>query len=302
MSSRSSSGEYLVHPPRSAVQPIVQAALVEDLGSGDITSETTVPRAAIAEGYFLAKATGVVAGLWLAEAVFAELDRSIAMERLVAEASAIKPGMHLAHVRGPARAVLAGERLALNFVQRMSGIATMASLAVAAVAGTKTRIVDTRKTTPGLRVLEKYAVRAGGASNHRFGLYDMVLIKDNHIRLAGGIGNAVAAARRGASPMVKIEVEVATMDEVQQAIDARADIIMLDNMDLQSMARAVEMVGGRAAVEASGNITVETCGAVAATGVDLISLGALTHSYRSLDISLELELSLPTQSPCGAGR
>jgi nicotinate-nucleotide pyrophosphorylase (carboxylating) len=289
----------LVRPPLSAVLPIIRAALAEDLGSGDITSETTVPAAAVARGVFLAKAHGVVAGLWLPAAVFAELDPGIVFEQLVPEGATAQPGLELGRVFGPARAVLAGERLALNFVQRMSGIATMASQAVDAVAGTNTKIIDTRKTTPGLRVLEKYAVRAGGASNHRFGLYDMVLIKDNHIRLAGGIAAAVAQARRGIGPMIQIEVEAANLDEVRQALEAGADLIMLDNMDLPTMAEAVQLIAGRAKVEASGNVTAETCGSVAKTGVDFISMGSLTHSYKSLDISLELELSLPC-APAGA--
>lgn len=281
-------------PPRpaaGAVLPLVRQALAEDLGTGDITSETTVPRGAVASGVFLAKASGVAAGLWLPEMVWAELDRSIEYAPAVPEPSLVRPGQVLAQVRGPARALLAGERVALNFLQRVSGIATLAHQAAGAVAGTRTRIVDTRKTTPGLRALEKYAVRAGGAANHRFGLYDLVLIKDNHIRLGGGIKAAVAAARAGAGPMVRIEVEAATLGEVQEALEAGADLIMLDNMDLAAMAEAVRMVAGRALTEASGGITVANCGEVArATGVDLISIGALTHSYRSLDISLELGL------------
>jgi nicotinate-nucleotide pyrophosphorylase (carboxylating) len=272
---------------------IVRNALAEDIGPGDITSETTVPASAVAVGTFIAKAHGVVAGLWLPRLVFAELDSRIVYEELVEEPAAVVARQHLARVHGPARAVLGGERVALNFLQRMSGIATMANEAARAVAGTRTRIVDTRKTSPGLRALEKYAVRAGGASNHRFGLYDMVLIKDNHIRLAGGIAAAVSAARHGAGPMVKVEVEAATLDQVREALAAGADLIMLDNMDVPAMAEAVRLIDGRALVEASGNITIATCGEVArATGVDLISMGALTHSYRSLDISLELELSL----------
>jgi nicotinate-nucleotide pyrophosphorylase (carboxylating) len=279
-------------PPRLAALPIVRAALIEDIGPGDITSETTVPVDAIADGWLLAKADGVACGLWVVELVFSEVDARIAVDSLVPEAMPVRRGERLGHVRGPARSVLAGERVALNFLQRMSGIATMASAAARAVAGTGTVILDTRKTTPGLRLFEKYAVRAGGAANHRFGLFDMVLIKDNHIRLAGGIRSAVAAARRGVSPMVKIEVEAATLAEVGEAIESGADVIMLDNMDLPSMARAVKLVGRRALVEASGNMKVETCAEVAKLGVDFISMGALTHSFKALDISLELELQL----------
>ncbi len=279
-----------IRPPRAAVLPIVRAALLEDVGAGDLTTESTIPADAWAEGWYFAKSTGVVCGLWLCEMAFSEMDPAIRMDHMVPEPAHVKPGDRIARVIGPARAVLSAERVGLNFMQRLSGIATMASQAMEAVAGTKALVLDTRKTTPGLRILEKYAVRAGGAANHRFGLYDMVLIKDNHIRIAGGIGPAVAAARRSVSPMVKIEVEAATLDEVSQALQAGADIIMLDNMDNKTMAAAVEMVAGRALTEASGNMTVATCGEVARLGVDLISMGALTHSYRSLDISLELEL------------
>lgn len=282
----------VIQPPRAAVLPIVRAALIEDIGAGDITTDSTIPASAWAEGWYIAKAEGVVCGLWICQMAFAEMDPSIVMDTMVSEPVHVRPGERLARVMGPARSVLSAERVGLNFMQRMSGIATMARAASQAVAGTKTTVIDTRKTTPGLRILEKYAVRAGGAANHRFGLYDMVLIKDNHIRIAGGIGPAVAAARRSVSPMVKIEVEAATLEEVGQALAAKADIIMLDNMNLAEMAAAVKLVDGRAMTEASGNMTVETCGTVARLGVDFISMGALTHSFKSLDISLELELQL----------
>jgi len=284
-------------PPRPssfAVLPVVRAALAEDLGPGDVTSEAVVPAGATAEGCFLAKAAGIACGLWVCGLVFAEVSPAIRFAPVAGEGSRVSPGQEVARVSGPARAVLSAERVALNFLQRLSGIATMAAEATAAVAGTRARILDTRKTTPGLRALEKYAVRAGGAGNHRSGLFDMVLIKDNHIRLAGGIAAAVGAGRRSTSPMIKIEVECADLDEVREALEAGADVIMLDNMDVETMTRAVQTVGGRALVEASGGVTIANLPQVAGTGVDFISMGALTHSYRALDISLELELSKET--------
>lgn len=297
MTSNLASMPPVARPSRMAVLPIIQTALAEDIGPGDITSESTVPAEAVADGWILAKADGIVCGFWLVEMVFAYLDDRICVSALVPESSYVRRGDRLGRLTGPARAVLAGERVALNFLQRMSGIATMAHAAQSAVAGTKTLILDTRKTTPGLRLLEKYAVRAGGAANHRYGLFDMVLIKDNHIRLAGGIGQAVAAARRSVSPMIKVEVEAASLDEVTAALAAGADIIMLDNMDRATMGKAVELVAGRALIEASGNMDLTTIGAVAALGVDFISMGALTHSFKALDISLELELHAGPQRP-----
>lgn len=273
-----------------AVLPIIRATLAEDIGPGDITTDATVPEKALADGWFIAKASGVVAGLWVSQMVFAELSAAVSFEPLVDEGAELVSGQRLARVRGAARAILTGERVALNFLQRMSGIATMARAASAAVAGTRLKVLDTRKTTPGLRILEKYAVRAGGASNHRSGLYDMVLIKDNHIRLAGGIHAAVAAARRGASPMVRVEVEAESLDQVAEALAAQADVIMLDNMDQETMRAAVELIGGLAKTEVSGGITIADLPRVAALGVDFVSLGALTHSFKALDISLELEL------------
>jgi nicotinate-nucleotide pyrophosphorylase (carboxylating) len=284
-----SPGPGAARPSRQAVLPIVAAALAEDIGPLDITTEVLVPAGATASGRLLCKADGIVCGLWVCELVFAQLSPDIRFQPLVEEASPVTRGQELAAVTGPARAILAGERVALNFLQRLSGIATMAHQAASAVEGTRTRVLDTRKTTPGLRILEKWAVRAGGASNHRFGLFDMVLIKDNHILLAGGIGAAIAAARRNASPMVKVEVECADLKQVKEALEAGADVIMLDNMDVTAMGRAVALINGRALVEASGGITVATLPEVAKTGVDFASMGALTHSYRSLDISLELQ-------------
>jgi nicotinate-nucleotide pyrophosphorylase (carboxylating) len=277
-------------PSRMAVLPVVRAALEEDIGPGDITTDSTVPAGARADGLFIAKADGVLAGLWVSEMVFSELSAGTSFETYAPEGARVGTGDRLARVQGPARAILSGERVALNFLQRMSGIATMASVAAATVSGTGLRVLDTRKTTPGLRILEKYAVRAGGAWNHRAGLFDMVLIKDNHIRLAGGISAAVSAARRNASPMVRIEVEAESLEQVAEALKAGADVIMLDNMDQAMMKAAVEMVRGRALTEASGGITIADLPRVASLGVDFVSMGALTHSFKALDISLELEL------------
>jgi len=228
-----------------------------------------------------------VAGLPVAALVFARLSPDVVFRALVRDGERCPAATAVAEVSGPAWAVLGGERLALNFLQRLSGIATATARLVDKVAGTRARIVDTRKTTPGLRVLEKYAVRCGGGFNHRFGLYDGVLIKDNHLALAGGIARAVRAARERAPHTVRVEVEVEDLHGVAAALEAGADIILLDNMDVATMARAVAMVNGRALTEASGGISGETVAAVAATGVDFISVGALTHSVRSLDIGLD---------------
>lgn len=236
----------------------------------------------------MAKAAGVVAGLPVAETVFRRLDPAVEFRPRLSDGGRAERGAVLAEVCGSARAVLSGERLALNFLQRLSGIATGTSRLVELVAGTKAAIVDTRKTTPGLRSLEKYAVRVGGGRNHRFGLYDAVLIKDNHIKMAGGITAAVDLSRRRCPHTAKIEVEVEDLAGVREALQARADIIMLDNMSPSLMRAAVELVAGRVLVEASGKVNEENILAVAATGVDLISVGALTHSARSLDISLDV--------------
>jgi len=271
------------------MEKLVENCLNEDIGFGDLTTNSIVPPDATSNGYIVAREEGVVAGLPLAEMVFRRLDPSIEFRAGARDGEWVDPGRVLAGVAGSARAILTGERLALNFLQRLSGIATATALLARLIAGEKARIVDTRKTTPGLRMLEKYAVRAGGGRNHRFGLYDTVLIKDNHIKMAGGIKAAVAAARRTAPHTAKIEVEVEDLAGVQEALAARVDIIMLDNMDPVAMREAVELVAGRALVEASGGIGEENIRAVAAAGVDLISVGALTHSVKSLDISLDIK-------------
>ena len=269
------------------IDRIIQNALDEDIGYGDITTESCVPESSRICGVFLAKEEGVICGLEIMRRVFALIDAEIKLTFRASEGQKVSKGDIIADMEGPARSVLTGERTALNFLQRMSGIATRTSQAVAAVSGTKARITDTRKTTPGLRILEKYAVRVGGGSNHRIGLSDGVLIKDNHIVAAGGIIPAVESVRRRIPHTLKIEVETSNLAEIDQALAARADIIMFDNMTDAQMKQAVEHIGGRALTEASGNMGDRDLRAVAETGVDLISIGALTHTVRSMDISLK---------------
>jgi len=271
----------------TALTGLIDRCLTEDIGGGDITTLAVVEPGTRAAGRMVLREAGVVAGLPVAALVFARLSPDVVFRALVRDGERCPAATAVAEVSGPAWAVLGGERLALNFLQRLSGIATATARLVDKVAGTRARIVDTRKTTPGLRVLEKYAVRCGGGFNHRFGLYDGVLIKDNHLALAGGIDRAVRAARERAPHTVRVEVEVEDLRGVAAALEAGADIILLDNMDVATMARAVAMVNGRALTEASGGISGETVAAVAATGVDFISVGALTHSVRSLDIGLD---------------
>lgn len=268
---------------------IIENALAEDLGWGDITTDSTIPETTVVKGNFIAKAEGIVCGMDVCRRVFEIVDESIEFQALVKDGQRVSRGDVLALISGSGRSILKGERTALNFFQRMSGIATMTERFVEQTLGFKARIVDTRKTAPGLRVFDKYSVRMGGGGNHRFNLSDMVLIKDNHIKAAGGITPAVEAARRNTSHSVKIEVEVESIRELMEAIDAKADIIMLDNMSLEMMREAVSITGGRALLEASGNMALEgerNVRAVAETGVDIISVGALTNSVQSLDISL----------------
>ncbi|MBO8136984.1 MAG: carboxylating nicotinate-nucleotide diphosphorylase [Desulfotomaculum sp.] len=268
---------------------LIEQCLIEDIGTGDITTNSIVPEDAVTTAFIQAKGTGVIAGMKVAERVFTKLDPGIVFIHKIEDGTKVEPKTVLAEIKGKARAVLSGERLALNFLQRMSGIATKTSSLVEIISMYPVRIVDTRKTTPGIRMLEKYAVRVGGGHNHRFGLYDAVLIKDNHIKIAGGITKAVNLVRRSTPHTVKIEVEVQDLVGVQEALEANADIIMLDNMEPSLMREAVELVNGRALVEASGGINEENVVAVAKSGVDLISIGALTHSVSSLDISLDVE-------------
>jgi nicotinate-nucleotide pyrophosphorylase (carboxylating) len=274
--------------PRLAVERAVAAALEEDLGSaGDITTDAIIAPDATAEAEIVARKAGIIAGLDLAAASFKALDAAAKFTPLAADGVEVGPGTPIANVKGRARALLSAERVALNFLGRLSGIATLTAAYVAAVEGTRARILCTRKTTPGLRVLEKYAVRAGGGVNHRFGLYDAVLVKDNHIAAAGGLANALALLRARSGHLVKIEVEVDTLAELEAALGFGVDAVLLDNMDLATLTEAVALVAGRVATEASGGVTLETVGNIAATGVDLISVGALTHSASSLDLSLE---------------
>jgi len=275
-------------PHRLLVEPIVRAALIEDLGrAGDITSELTVPSDTRMRARLVARKSGIVAGLIAAECAFALVDPSLNVAVETPDGSAVKSGTVLATVEGHARAILTAERVALNFLGPLSGIATATRAMVDAVAGTKARIVCTRKTTPGLRILEKYAVRCGGGFNHRFGLDDAVLIKDNHIAAAGGIAAAVQRVRAGLGHMAKIEVEVDTLAQLDEALAQGIDTILLDNMSLDDLNRAVSLTRGRAVLEASGNVTLATVRAVAETGVDYISSGTITHSAPNLDIALD---------------
>lgn len=267
---------------------LILHALREDIASGDVTTESCVPPDRRVTGRFVAKEAGVLCGLDVARRVFALLDASVTLTSDYHDGDRLESGDVLGTIEGPARAILMAERVSLNLMQHLSGIATATAQAVQAVKGTNAAITDTRKTTPGLRTLEKYAVRVGGGRNHRFNLSDGVLIKDNHIVAAGGIEKAVAAARGRIPHTLKIEVETSDMDEVRQALSAGADIIMLDNMDNETMGAAVRMIAGRALTEASGNMGDRDLAAVAAAGVDIISIGSLTHSVRALDISLKL--------------
>jgi nicotinate-nucleotide pyrophosphorylase (carboxylating) len=270
----------------------IGAFLSEDLGRGDITTQATVARNTRARGRFLAKEPMVVAGLEAAEAVFSTLDTQQQIEAFASDGEEVEAGKVIARTSGFADVLLAGERVALNLLQRLSGIATMTRKYVRAVEGTSAQIVDTRKTTPGLRMLEKYAVLSGGARNHRFGLDDGVLIKDNHIALAGGVGAAVERAREAAGHLHKIEVEVSTEKDLREAIRSGADILLLDNLSPEETARMVGVareLDPKVALESSGGITLENVRAYAEAGVDLISIGALTHSARAVDISFKIQ-------------
>jgi nicotinate-nucleotide pyrophosphorylase (carboxylating) len=272
-----------------AANKLINLALKDDVGDGDITTNSIVPAEIRRKAKMVAKADGVIAGLPVAEMVFRKLDPDLIWNELVNEGDKVKRGDVLVEFTGSYRALLTGERTALNFLQRLSGIATMAAKYADEVKDFNTTILDTRKTLPGFNRLDKYAVKTGGASNHRHGLHDMVMIKDNHIEVAGGITPAVLAVRSNISHGIKIEVETTTLAQVQEAIDVKVDIIMLDNMDTETMRKGIEMIAGRAKVEASGNITIDRLREIAATGVDFISVGALTHSVKALDISQRIE-------------
>ncbi len=274
---------------RLLIEPIVRAALLEDLGrAGDITSDAVVPADAQIDAVMAARQPGVLAGLDAALLAFEMLDPGLVIDRLCADGARLERGQHVARIRGPARPVLAAERVALNLVCRLSGVATATRSLADAIEGHKARIVCTRKTTPNLRVLEKEAVRLGGGANHRFGLDDAMLIKDNHIAMAGGVGPALTRAKAYAGHLVKIELEVDTLDQLAEALDYRFDAVLLDNMGPDLLRRAVAMVAGRAITEASGRITRETAPAIAAAGVDLISSGWITHSAPILDLGLDI--------------
>jgi nicotinate-nucleotide pyrophosphorylase (carboxylating) len=278
--------------PPLLVGEAVRAALKEDLGLvGDVTTEATIPAETVAAGVLAARKPGVIAGLQLAAAAFQTLDPQAELEIKIADGGRVAADAVIARVTGKARALLSAERVALNFLCRLSGTATLARRYVDIIAGTRARIIDTRKTTPGLRAFEKYAVRAGGGMNHRTGLFDAILIKDNHIVVAGGIGPAIERARARAGHMVKIEVEVDTLDQLAEALRHRIDAVLLDNMTADQLREAVRMVAGRAVTEASGGINLDTVRAIAETGVDLISVGALTHSAPVLDIGLDFEIA-----------
>jgi nicotinate-nucleotide pyrophosphorylase (carboxylating) len=274
--------------PPLLVEQAVAAALDEDLGqAGDITTDAIIPPDARGKAAIVARTEGVVAGLDLAEVAFRILDPEVNFTRVVADGQKVAAGGVIAKVEGNTRALLTGERTALNFLNRLSGIATLTASFVTVVEGTKARIACTRKTTPNLRAFEKYAVRAGGGVNHRFGLYDAVLVKDNHIAAAGGIANALKMIGSRIGHLVKIEVEVETLRQLEEALRYPIDAVLLDNMDVETMKKAVKLVNGRVVIEASGGVTLETVGEIAKAGVNVISVGALTNAPRSLDSSLE---------------
>lgn len=275
-----------LHPQ---IEQAIHTALAEDMGNGDVTTLAILTEDAMMHGRFIAKAHGVIAGLEVARLVFALVDERVTFTPQVQDGDPVTPGQLIATVNGLARALLSGERTALNFLQRMSGIATLTRQFVDTIAGTTAVILDTRKTAPGLRAADKLAVQMGGGQNHRFGLFDMALIKDNHIAAVNGdLAEAVHRVKRYA-PDLPVEIEVTTLAQLRTAVSLPVDRIMLDNMSLEQMRQAVEMCNGRVPLEASGNVNLDTIRAIAETGVDYISIGALTHSVRALDISLELE-------------
>ncbi len=276
--------------PKALVARAVADALAEDLGlAGDLTTDATVAADAHADAVIASRQAGVIAGLDLAEEAFAAMDGSVRFERVKADGDRVDKGDVVARISGNARAILTGERVALNYLGRLSGIASLTRRYVDAIAGTKAAIADTRKTTPGLRAFEKYAVRCGGGQNHRTGLFDAILIKDNHIVAAGGVETAIARARAYAGHMVKIEVEVDTLDQLALVLKHKVDAVLLDNMAPETLAKAIQMVGGRVITEASGGVSLTTVRAIADSGVDLISVGALTHSASVLDLGLDFE-------------
>ena len=274
---------------KDILNTIIDIALKEDIGEGDITTNSLIPEESTATATMTAKADGVIAGLPVAKMVFEKFGLPIEWENRVNDGDFVKKGDVIVTISGSFRTLLTGERLALNFLQRMSGIATQTHEFCKELKGSNTQLLDTRKTVPCLRLLDKYAVKAGGGTNHRIGLYDLAMIKDNHIKVAGGISNAVKQVRGTISRDIKIEVETTNLEEVKEAVEAGADIIMLDNMDNSTMTKAVELIDKRAFTEASGNMTVARVKEVAKTGVDFISVGSLTHSVTAMDISMNIE-------------
>lgn len=272
---------------RKNIDALIEAALKEDMPAGDITSDNIVPSDSISRAFIVAKEEGVLAGIYVAERVMKKIDRTVFFKIHKKDGQKMNRGDKIAALKGPSVSLLKGERIALNFLQRMSGIATTTQKFVKALDGKKTKILDTRKTTPGLRSLEKYAVWMGGGTNHRFSLSDMVMIKDNHIKIVGNISDAVLLARKKIKPGIKIEVETTNRKEAEEALKCGADIVMLDNMSLNRMREVVKLLNGKVLVEVSGNINLSRASKIADLGVDFISVGALTHSYKSLDISME---------------
>lgn len=273
-------------PSMAQIKPIVEQALNEDIGTGDVTTNAIIPEDAICRGRLLVKEKGIIAGLQIAGISFSLLDQSVKFRSIVQDGTQVNKGEIVAEMEGPARAVLTGERTALNFLQRMSGIATQTRRLVDAIQGTSAVILDTRKTAPGLRALDKWAVHLGGGQNHRTGLFDMVLIKENHITLAGSISEAVSRVRKKAQRTLTVEIEVKNLNELQEALELEVDRILLDNMSGDQMREAVRITRHKIPLEASGNVTLENVREIAETGVDFISVGSLTHSVKALDISL----------------
>ena len=278
------------------IDQLINLALAEDISGGDITTESTIGDLQQGIGTIITKNVGIIAGLPVVERVLCRIDPDLDFHQLVSDGTMVEPMTPVAKVTGCAKSILTGERTALNFLQRLSGTATLTAEFVDAVKNTKTKIVDTRKTTPGWRLLQKYAVRIGGGKNHRFGLYDGILIKDNHIVAAGGIRQAVEMARSGAPHTAKIEIEVETIDQVEEALKTKADILLLDNMSNETMQAAVKKVNGNAITEASGGITLDRIPAISKIGVNFISVGALTHSAMPLDMSLDLKMNHATKT------
>lgn len=268
------------------IDDLIKDFLKEDMPMGDITTDNLIDIKSTSEARLIAKEKGIIAGLDVARRVFEILDENVVFTKSVEDGALVQPGDIIAEIKGNTRALLKGERTALNLIQRLSGVATKTNLLSEKIKDLPAKIVDTRKTTPGLRALEKYAVRVGGGQNHRFCLSDGVLIKDNHIKAAGGIKKAVEMIRNRIPHTIKVEVETETLEQVQEALDAGAEIIMLDNMSLDMMKKAVDLINGRALVEASGNVNIDTVYDIALTGVDIISVGGITHSVKSLDISM----------------